>query len=64
MCRRELVRLQWRVSSRKNLKIPKVYKRVKSSPVESFRKKLEIAKDSRVEASSLRSENSAAFILN
>ena len=33
-------------------------------PVESFRKKLEMAKDSRVEASSRRSENSTAFILN
>ena len=51
-----------RASSRK--KIAKVYKRVKSLPVESFRKKLEMAKDSRVEASSRRSENSTAFILN
>ena len=33
-------------------------------PVKSFRKKLEMAKDSRVEASSRRSENSTAFILN
>ena len=65
LCRREL---NWfafnRASSRKNLKIAKVYKRVKSLPVESFRKKLEMAKDSRVEASSRRSENSTAFILN
>ena len=51
-------------SSRKNLKIAKVYKRVKSLPVESFRKKLEMAKDSRVEASSRRSKNSTAFTLN
>ena len=64
MCRRELVRLQERASSRKNLKIAKVYKRVKSWPVESFRKKRKMAKDSRVEASSRRSENPAAFILN
>ena len=53
-CRREL---NWfafnRASSRKNLKIAKVYKRVKSLPVESFRKKLEMANDSRVEASNL-----------
>ena len=53
-----------RARSRKNLKIAKVYKRVKSLPVESFRKKLEMAKDSRVEASSRRSENPAAFISN
>ena len=51
-------------SSRKNVKIAKVYKRVKSLPVESFRKKLEMAKDSRVDASSRRSENSTTFILN
>ena len=31
----------------KQLKIAKVYKRVKSSPVESFRKKYEMAKDNR-----------------
>ena len=65
LCRREL---NWftfnRASSRKNLKIAKVYKRVKSLPVQSFRKKLEMAKDSRVEASSRRSENSTTFILN
>ena len=53
-----------RASSRKNLKIAIVYKRVKSLPVESFRKKLEMVKDSRVEASSGRSENSTAFILD
>ena len=64
MCRREPVRIQWRASSRKNFKIAKVYKRVKSWPVERVRKKLEMAKDSRVEASSRRSENPAAFILN
>ena len=53
-----------RASSRKKLKIAKVYKRVKSLNGESFRKKLEMAKDSRVEASSRRSENSTPFILN
>ena len=39
MRRWELVRLQQRATSRKDPKIAKVYKRVKSSPVESFQKK-------------------------
>ena len=42
----------------------KVYKRVKSWPEESFWKTLEMAKDGQVEASSQRSGNPAAFILN
>ena len=50
-----------RARSRKNLKMAKVYKRVKSLPEESFRKKLEMAKDSRVKASSRRSENSTVL---
>ena len=64
MCRWELVRLQQRATSRKDPKIAKVYKRVKSSPVESFQKKAWMAKDSREEAFPRRSENSVAFILN
>ena len=64
MCRWELVHLQQRASSRKNLQIAEVYRLVRSSPVESFRKKIEMVKDSQVEASSRRSENSAVFISN